>query len=510
MKINVLLSSEKYLMSAGNRIRYRRLASHLKKFGSSVEITTIDNADSIKSFDGNDVFLFSKVQDARGIILAHALRRKGCRVGIDLFDDYFSQVGDARFSQQRGWLRDMVGTSDFFICSTETMKRIAERYFGDVPGHILQDPFDHFDRDRLSRLLEAKRQAAVAAKEIRVLWFGMGDNPNFPVGLHDLEHYGYALESFRTRGFRVRLKVLTNARALDGTGLARLRRLPVCPDVEEWSEEREKAALEESLVSFLPVNAQDFSIAKSLNRAVTALTGGTQLLSAGYPLYRPLDDFLYRDAEALADDLLSGALRVSADRLDALVRQLERISSPVAEAGALHRFLDSVPRLVARSMPSGEMAVLHGQRSTGAIHKFARQRGWLSLGSPYTPAGLSYDAHVTIFGVDEQPALRVSASAAKLLSTRIAARARPLKSGEGFVLELPPDAFCQDGDSALFHALKACGNSGAQIALHPVIMKTTRRIYTQLFGPLHFVESELAPLLCQDRNLDGHSAWMQS
>lgn len=504
MKLTIIVSSTQYLRSAGNRIRYQRLVEPLAQLGCTLSIAVIDALDVKNAPTAQDIFLFSKVQDARGIALAHTLRAGGARVGVDLFDDYFSQVDDARFAPQRVWLARMAQTSDFFLCSTERMKQVAEHSFGPIVGHVLNDPFERFDRDRLAPRMEAKLRKAMEARCISLLWFGMGDNPNFPVGLHDLAHQGRIIEDFLNLGFEVKLTVLTNERALDSSGLALLRRLPVRPNIELWTQPREQALLEESLLSFLPVNAQGFSIAKSLNRAVTALASGTQLLSVGYPLYAPLDAFLYRDAASFIDDLSTGTLRVSGATLGALGDQLDRLSNPITEAESLLSFLQAIASSPSSTVDGSRLAIVHGERSTGAIHKFAQQRQWLSFASPYASPGLSYDAHLAAFEPGGAPSLRMSARVASTLRGHFAKRAKSISDRNKAVLELRPADFGQDIFVLLANATPEA-RTGTKIALYPKVIDATRRVYTELFGPLVFIDSELNPALCSSQELHSHS-----
>lgn len=502
MKLTIVVPSAQYLNSAGNRIRYQRLQGPLARLGCTLSVTSVDALDADGDMGRSDIFLLSKVQDARGLAFAHEARMRGARIGIDLFDDYFSQVDDARFAPQRLWLSRMARTADFFLCSTAHMKTVAKRYFPASVGHILNDPFEHFEADRLQTLLQRKRLHAQESGRIHVLWFGMGDNPNFPVGLYDLVSHGAELRSLTRGQYDVKLTVLTNARALDRTGLAMLRGLPFRPEIAEWTQERERTLLEESLASFLPVNAQRFSIAKSLNRAITALTGGTQVISAGYPLYAPLEEFLYRDGKTLVDDLDRDSLRVSPRSLAALGTRLHEISNPIVEAEALHAFLSAVTNGASRDQTAGgRLAILHGERSTGAIHKFAQQRRWLSLGSPYCPAGASYDAHLQVFGA-ARPAMRLTKNAGKLLPDHLARQVRQAKDAQNaLVLELPVSAFGPELD-ILLTTLAAQESVAARMILQPRIIDATIKIYAEAFGPLQLIESELAPLLCQARELE--------
>ena len=512
MKLIVLASSAQFLDSAGTRIRYQRLRPALARLGCSIDIETIDSLSSEEPLSRGVTYLFSKIQDARGLALARELRARGACVGVDLFDDYFSQLSDARFAPQRLWLEQMADNSDFFLCSTPRMQHVAKAYLRDIPGHVLNDPFSTFEPDRLTAVIENKRRKALETRAIRVLWFGMGDNPNFPVGLHDLVSFGRQLQSFVQMGFEVDLKVLTNMRALDGGGLAMLRSLPFRPEVEEWNEARETAYLEDSVVAFLPVNAQGFSIAKSLNRAVTALTGGTQVLCSGYPLYAPLHTFLYHRPEDLIKDLAEGNLRVSGPRFSALREQLDTLSNPDIEAAALCTFLGTVNTpirtnvaRVAKPPEQPRLAIIHGERTTGAIHKFAQRRHWLSLASPATPIGLACDAHLSVFTSAGRVSIRLNARAANRITPEARACLHPVEDVRGgLVHEVFPADLGISIDPALARLAQTPreGMTGTRMALQARVSYQVRAIYSELFGPLDFIDSELNPLLCEARELE--------
>ena len=196
MKISVFVPSEGYLDTAGVRIRYDRMRAPLAELGWTLQIVPIDDAPP-PSEDDSRVYLFSKCQDARALVLATAAEEAGIATGVDLFDDYFSQELDSRFATQRLWLRSMARQASFFLCSTPRMLDVGNGYFGCRAGHLLPDTHEQFDADRVERELDSKIRKAQRERKIPVLWFGMADNPNFPVGLHDLAAFGEALRPFQ-------------------------------------------------------------------------------------------------------------------------------------------------------------------------------------------------------------------------------------------------------------------------------------------------------------------------
>jgi hypothetical protein len=397
MKITVILPHEAQLATAGVRIRYERLRAHLQEAGHTIDLRTIDTFRTVDAFR-DDVYLFCKCHDARAPLLAQAIFSAGRRVGIDIFDDYYSQTDDSRFVHLRRWLRQITPWIGFALCATAPMQTRLQALLPGLPLHVLNDPFGQLDAAVIAAAVDGKLAQTLASGVIEMGWFGIGDNSYFSLGLDDLSAFGGALATCRAAGWVPRLTVLTNRRALTVPRLEMLSRLPVPVHVEEWTEALERDLVAQSLLCFLPVNAQPFSVVKSLNRAVTALTGGAQVLSAGYPLYDPLGAFVYRDVAALLRDLERGTLRMRRQTLGMLTQTLSASADPATEAAGLATFLDALkpppklkPAATAGTDRSGITAVIHGVANPGAVHKLAQRSRVLSVASTLTATSMNYD-----------------------------------------------------------------------------------------------------------------------
>lgn len=392
MKLTVLVPNESYRRNAGARIRYGRLTTALAAHDVQLELKDIGQFDP-SSIDA-DALLISKCHDARAQLAAIAARRGGLQVGVDLFDDYFSQHHDARLARFRRWLSDLAPSLTFVLTSTRAMADVASQYMPGMPVHLLNDAAPQ-RRNELNvasgDAIRAKLHRTINEQRLDLAWFGIGDNPYFSVGLSDIAAFGGELASLsRMTGMAIGLTVLTNARSLNAGGLQQLASLPLAVDVHEWSEAAESTLLERSFACVLPVGAQSFSVAKSLNRAITALSSGNQLLSLGYPLYDELQPFIYRDAQALAGDLAKRNLRVSPERREALIRILEECSGPAVEAARLASFISALP-IRADEVP-GKVALVHGISSTLAINELAQDMGDLTVASPYDLSAIAVNA----------------------------------------------------------------------------------------------------------------------
>ena len=340
MKITVLMPTPQHRKSAGARIRYHRTAEYLKLLGHALEVETLDNLP--QSAKDSDVVIFSKCYGAESIAFMRQFKSLGITIGIDLFDDVFSQTNDSRLLLNRIWLADASKLIDFCICSTTRISEVLRKYAPDVSVHQLNDPVSPFDFLTAAKSISTRLEEAQRTRVVRVCWFGIGDNPNFPVGLRDLSAYSSALSALHAKDYEVKLRILTNRRALNVSSLQRLSRLPFSYSIEEWSEKAEKDALESSLVTFIPVNNQPFSIAKSWNRAMSALTGGSQVLNVGNGLYDRLQPLIYNEAADISADIESGQLRLRRETLPVLMERILELGDPARESSRFAAFLSSM------------------------------------------------------------------------------------------------------------------------------------------------------------------------
>ena len=487
MKLVILVPSEEYKRNAGARIRYGRIARRLAKQGVTMAL------EEISSFDPRtaqcDVMLVSKCYDARALVAAEILSRRGVPVGVDLFDDYFSQRDDSRLGRFRLWLRQMLARADFAICSTDVMRQIIASYAPHCPVHLLADPAPPVDEDHLAGVLAEKLAHARASGEIRLAWFGVGDNPNFSVGLSDVAAFAGVLNQLGAGGMAVDLTILTNARALDPPRLAAIAELPVSAvTVDEWSEAAEAELLASAFACFLPVNAQGFSTAKSLNRAITALASGSQVLAAGYPLYAALQPLLYDRAKDLLNDLERGRMRLSASTLDAFGARIREVASPVAEADSFQAFLKALPSRKNAANADSPLYLVHGVATNGPAHKMAQSVGGLSVRTPFCTAQLNFDVSFE---------RRAGAGLAMLVSDRALSKMLPdMRSRAVRHGQIGDRNFWEVSGGSISSSETAPTNASVplEIALYPSMMDSVLAAVEAAFGRGAAIISETSPL----------------
>jgi hypothetical protein len=490
MKIQILVRSPDWLDSAGVRIRYRRLQSEFSRLGCALAIDAMSGIREGLKLNA-DVYIFSKCQDAGALMLANMLREAGALVGFDLFDDYVSGTASTTFAQ-REFQRALRHEVDFLLCSTPQMASVAKSMDRTIPIHILNDPLAHGTRDKLAQLLKTKVDNFRKTGRINVLWFGNGNNPLFPVGITDLVAFSDALVPIAPN---IHLKVLTNADALDVDGLRQLRNLPFSTEIEEWSAAAENASLDEALLTFLPVNYQSFSIAKSLNRAITALTHGAQVLTAGYPLYSALEDFIYDSSADFMADLQENSPKLRGETLSELDTTLAKLADPALEASRLLTFLTGLPtgsaKLPVEKRPL--RAIVHGAASTPAVHTLGRALGWLSLASPMSRQSLPFDAKIGFFDDSPTPELRLTRKALARISEHWRHRAMPV-SGKvepgdySHILPLPDTAAASPLTSLSRQTLES---KAGRMVHYDAVMAATETVLQDVFGDMLMMRSEM-------------------
>lgn len=488
MKLVVLIPSDAHAGSAGVRIRYARLVAPLSRIGIELDTMPIDSFDPVKTTC--DAAVICKCHDARALVVAALLSRRKIPVGLDLFDDYFSQADDSRLARFRSWLAQASHLVTFMLCSTESMANAVRSYAGDVPLHILSDPAPAFDQRALADDL-ARRMAVIRSEGIlRVCWFGIGDNPYFPVGLSDVLAFSAELRSLASGDSPIEFTIMTNSRALDASGLSTIARLPLATRVEQWSLEGEEHLLRRSMLAFLPVNGQPFSTAKSLNRAVTALTSGCQVLSVGYALYSALDAFIYRHPRNLLRDIARERLKLSPSTVRGFALKLDEIASPEREAGSLAQFVREVSSRSSARMdhPSEPICVLHGFGTSASVNHLVARGSGISVRTPLCSAPLECDVLVNLASGGEQ-ALLVSDRARARLSAlwRKRAASKQRIGGRRFwKIESPgrPISDPQAGSPSL----------ALQLARYGSVMHRLIDMLPRLFGRGQTIISESSPL----------------
>jgi|694.fasta_scaffold23559_7 hypothetical protein len=366
--IGVIIPSKDSEQSAGVRIRYIRLKPYFKERGIDLYLEPITTL-SAESIKGKDLLIISKVFNAESLNLMAHCNSQRILVGVDLFDDYFSDEGLAPFEYHREWLRHAALLSDFFICSTDNMKSVCSEYINKGCIHQINDTKDPLVSWNIGkRLLKEKAERRAKTKQLKIVWFGIGDNPYFEVGIRDL--YAYSNSLLRMRGLveEISFNILTNKRALDPNNLPLIAHLPIRTELSLWSESSETAALKEADIAFMPVSHQKFSVVKSNNRCMTALTYGCQVISTGFPLYEEFNDYIYQNSSQFLADIESNTFKLNEKSLEKLEEYCKSFLNPRHEVRNFSTFLNSLPRNMRCDKPR-ILIIVHFRTSVKHINR---------------------------------------------------------------------------------------------------------------------------------------------
>ena len=340
MIFTFIIPSARWEASAGVRIRYNRLKPFFEAANIFIDIVALENL-TYSMLEKSDLVVISKIFGPDSIKIISTCRELDKKVGIDLFDDYFSDPTLTVFRRQHDWLKLASNLCDFLICSTDRMKEVALKFLDRRFVHKINDTTDpQVSINQTQDLLESKDVRKKSRYPLRVAWFGMGDNPYFDVGLHDLYTYSNSLSALTKQYPYLEFTILTNERSLITDNLSKISRLPVEPTLKIWTEDYEKDLLRESDIILMPVSNQNFSIAKSPNRCLTALSFGCQVLSTGFPLYDDFSSLIYSSTDQLIYDLNKKYLKFNTSSIKIYKRICDQTYQSEHQVDLFLRFLN--------------------------------------------------------------------------------------------------------------------------------------------------------------------------
>ena len=339
MKTLIVYPNVDWMNSGGARIRYRRLEPFLNAKNMRIIFMPIEKV-SVDLLKEATIVIVVKVYSLDSLRIISFCRSIGILVGIDLFDDYFSDETLNLLHDKYNWIKIASMMCDFAICSTDRMKNISAKFISKNLIYKIQDTRDpNILPEETGKLLSQKINSWRASGHLNILWFGIGDNPYFNVGIQNLTNHSNSLFQIRKSFESVKFTILTNKRALTQKNLSFISNLPVEVNIEIWSSELEDRLLREAHIALLPVSHQRFSIAKSSNRCITALSYGCQVLSNGYNLYRDFANLIYSSTEELIHDHKQCELKLSNNSL-AEFREICNLNyNPEVEAYNMIRFM---------------------------------------------------------------------------------------------------------------------------------------------------------------------------
>jgi glycosyltransferase involved in cell wall biosynthesis len=260
--------------------RYRVIspAKHLAARGFKVSIGTmpkVSELERIASLEKKPV-VFSKSVNVENEILVEKLKKLGCRIILDLCDNYFDHSGHGR--KYRSHTIKMCRLADKVVSSTDFLASVIYAETG-VEAVVIPDP------------VEGPRGAARAVggfDVIKLLWFGHPSNfPSVVSTIPSLQ----ALSS----DFQISLNIVTSPLPAVAQMVHRFAHSGdrLSCSLTEWSPDAVWLALESCDAVILPSSDSPFYLAKSSNRLIEAIWAGRCVVASPLPSYLPFSEFAY-------------------------------------------------------------------------------------------------------------------------------------------------------------------------------------------------------------------------
>jgi len=240
--------------------------------------------------------IFCKSQTPTGLAALRSVKAAGGRVIYDLCDNVFAahEAGHASAARVTHFVA-MLREADALTFSTAMLKTQIEERVESLPADrvVIPDTLDTDQPDasqpswtarlalaRLDRFLK-RHQGALHA-----IWFG-----NTMGRLSGYVHVARAVEHLSTfsRSRPVTLTVMSNHRL---GYYHQARHWPIPHHYVGWNLEIARAVLARHRVAVIPVEGNDYTAGKTLNRPAAALLEGLAVVSDAIPSYGELADFI--------------------------------------------------------------------------------------------------------------------------------------------------------------------------------------------------------------------------
>jgi hypothetical protein len=274
-------------------IRYRVLKplAELQQIGFPIELY-----DPAKGPAAYRAVIFSKCQSKHGLDVFRSVKAAGGRVVYDICDNLFAAHRAGRASKSRlSRACRMLCEADALTFSTSVLQRQIE---SEVDGLcamriVVPDTLDTEDdepgipgrasRRSLRRLDDFLR---TNDKALHAIWFG--NSLGKVAGLAHLSRSVRRLEDFSSR-HPITLTVMSNSRL---SYLRQSWRWRVPSHYVPWSLELSRTVVARHRLSVIPVEHNDYTAGKTLNRPATALLAGLAVIADPIPSYTELAAFI--------------------------------------------------------------------------------------------------------------------------------------------------------------------------------------------------------------------------
>jgi hypothetical protein len=391
--------------NAGYTIRTKPITEGLHNYDFSVNVIELSdftaNYKTLKS--SYEIVVFSKLFNDLALLLASDLKKAGNILILDLFDNYltYSPSSLARGLQRR--MATLVSCADGVITSTENMKQIVQK-LGYQNVVQISDPIQpNLNGDKFLNKWYS------SSPELIFTWFGISGNPYYKAGLMDLiESVRRIANLFRQLEpiYQCRLVICTNNNPEIVKVLEVMRSHSISTSFQLWEPDTFEILMSQTHCVLIPTNNTPFVMAKTHNRASTALMSGCLVLVDDHPEYNQLVPHVYKNWSTFASDLLTFNKEQIINKLKKAQDFLIDLYATEKSAKKLANFLRNELIKNTESINSNNSLesnllpiFMAGKDSGGPEIKLARKLNYLCVGSKLINPNLNYNVQ---FGISNK------------------------------------------------------------------------------------------------------------
>lgn len=328
-------------------VRYRALLP-LLALEADQHRCTLFTSDTPVDLDSLDVLILVKTFTAESVALAQACKARNIPVLLDLCDNIFVE-GYGKRNALENFL-EIARVASAMVVTTEPLAHSVRAHLPALPVHVIPDglltpelveqgsvkiqqssppipspnerrqhwleyvrallqplkaPFRRRSKARRTSSANLPSHAGQAQPgALQLLWFGNHGAPYARFGMLDLLDIREALETI-AQEFPVELVVVSSHQ---GKYAEHIAPMSIASRYLPWSNEVVEQCLAEASVVLIPNSMDPFSLAKSANRSVHALTRGVPVVATRTPALEPLAGSIEMDG------FITGLRRYLGDR----------------------------------------------------------------------------------------------------------------------------------------------------------------------------------------------------
>ena len=275
---------------ASIRLRLFQPMKELRKRGFDVRLLTGE-------FPDDAVLIFSKSSSAQALSMAELAAARRQPIIYDICDNVFEKPSrDERDEARKERVRRLLKLATAVTCTTEPLAFLLAQEVPEIAGktEIVPDPLEDspglagplslLERLGMWRLRRFLRRHAGA---LHLVWFGKCKK-----GYAGIEHLGPVIDLLEALPLPrpVTLTVISNRRKIYRRSSAGWR---VPKFYVPWSLSTFDAALRCHDVAIIPVDENNYTVGKTINRPATALMAGLGVIADPIPAYEELRPFIF-------------------------------------------------------------------------------------------------------------------------------------------------------------------------------------------------------------------------